>query len=56
MSIHHGRPRHFTDTLEGHNTHHRFIWVNIFQNEIMVEFFSKSLVRAIGKVLHIEFS
>ena len=30
--------------------------VNIFQNELMVEIYSKSLVRAIGKVLHMKFS
>ena len=31
-------------------------WVNISQNELMVEIYSKSLVRAIGKVLLIKFS
>ena len=32
------------------------IWVKIFQTEVMVEIFSKSLVRAIGKVLPMKFS
>ena len=32
------------------------IWVNNFQTEIMVEIFSKSLVRAIGKVLLMKLS
>ena len=32
------------------------IQVNIFQNELMVEIYSKSLVRATGKVLLIKFS
>ena len=27
------------------------IWVNIFENELMVEIYSQSLVRAMGKVL-----
>ena len=31
------------------------ICVNICQNELLVEIYSKSLVRAIGKVLHMEF-
>ena len=26
------------------------IWVNIFQTELMVEIYSKNLIRAIGKV------
>ena len=32
------------------------IWVKFFQTELMVEICSKSLVRAIGKVLIIKFS
>ena len=32
------------------------IWVKNFQTEIMVEIYSKRLVRAIGKVLHMKFS
>ena len=32
------------------------IWVEIFQTEIMVEIYSKSLVTAIGKVLLMTFS
>ena len=32
------------------------IYVNFFQTELMVEIYSKSLVRAIGKVLLMEFS
>ena len=31
------------------------IWVIFFQTELMVEIYPKSLVRAIGKVLLIEF-
>ena len=31
------------------------IRVNIFQNELMVEIYSKSLIRAIGKVLLMKF-
>ena len=31
------------------------IWVNLFQIELMVEIYSKSLVRAIGKVLLVKF-
>ena len=38
--------------LKEHSTQHIVvIWVNIFQNELMVEIYSKSLVGAIGKVL-----
>ena len=39
--------------LEGTNTHHYkvVIWVKNYQNELMVEVYSKSPVRAIGKVL-----
>ena len=32
------------------------IWVRIVQTELMVEIYSKSLVRAIGKVLLMRFS
>ena len=32
------------------------MWVNIFQTELMVEIHSKSLVRAIAKVLLMKFS
>ena len=32
------------------------IWVKFFQTELMVEIYSKSLVRAIGKVLLMTFS
>ena len=32
------------------------IWVNNFQTELMVEIYSKSLVRAIGKVSLVTFS
>ena len=32
------------------------ILVNIFLNELMVEIYFKSLVRAIGKVLHMKFT
>ena len=32
------------------------IWVNIFQTELMAKIYSKSPVRAIGKVLLTEFS
>ena len=32
------------------------IWVKFFQTELMVESYSKSLVRAIGKVLLVKFS
>ena len=31
------------------------IWVRIFQTELLVEIYSKSLVRAIGKVLLMKF-
>ena len=31
------------------------IWVNIFQTELMIEIYSKSQVRAIGKVVLIKF-
>ena len=31
------------------------IWVNFLQNELMVEIYFKSLVRAIGEVLRMEF-
>ena len=31
-------------------------WVNIFQNELIVEIYSKSLFRDIGKVLVMTFS
>ena len=33
-----------------------FIWVNIFQTELMVEIYSKGPVRAIGKVLLMKFT
>ena len=36
--------------LKGHNTQHMVIWDNFFQTELMVEIYSKSRVRAIGKV------
>ena len=43
--------------LKGTNTQHIvLIWVNIFQTELMVEIYSKSLVRAISKVLLVKFS
>ena len=32
------------------------IWVNFFQTELMVEIYSKSPVRAIGKVLLMKFT
>ena len=32
------------------------IWVQIFQTEFLVEIYSKSLVRAVGKVLLMTFS
>ena len=32
------------------------IWVKYLQTELMVEIYSKSLVRAIGKVLLVKFS
>ena len=32
------------------------IWVNFFQTELMVEIYSKGLVRAIGKVLLMKLS
>ena len=32
------------------------IWVQNFQTEFMVEIYSKSLIRAIGKVLLMKFS
>ena len=32
------------------------IWVNIFETELMVEIYSKSLVRTIGKVLRMTFT
>ena len=35
---------------------HMVIWDNIFQTKLMVEIYSKSRVRAIGKVLLIKFS
>ena len=34
--------------LKEHNTQHMVIPANIFQNELMVEIYSKSRVRAIG--------
>ena len=52
-------------SLKGHNTQHSghmgqlqlvVIWVNFYQTELMVEIHSKSLVRAIGKVLPMKFS
>ena len=43
------------DQLKGHNSI-VVIWVKIFQNEWMVEIYSKSSVGAIGKVLHIKFN
>ena len=46
-----------------HNTAYReptrsieVIWVHFFQTELMVEIYSKSLVRAIGKLLLMKFS
>ena len=43
--------------LKGHNTQHVVvIWVKDFLNELMVEIYSKNLVRAIGKVLLMKFS
>ena len=32
------------------------IWIKVFQTELMVKMYSKSLVRAIGKVLLMKFS
>ena len=42
------------DISKGHNT--VVIWVKKNQNELMVEIYSKRLVRAIGKVLCMTFS
>ena len=42
--------------LMGHKTQHMVIWDNIFQTRLMVEIYSKSRVRAVGKVLLIKFS
>ena len=33
-----------------------FIWINIFQTELLAEFYSNSPVRTIGKVLPMKFS
>ena len=42
--------------LKGTNTHHNGHMVKIFQTKVMVEIYSKSLVRAIGKVLLMKLS
>ena len=42
-------------TLKEHNTQHSG-HTDFFQNELMVEIYSKSIVRAIGKVLCTIFS
>ena len=42
------------NVLKGHSTQHSGHMVKIFQNEVMVRTYSKSLVQAIGKVLHLE--
>ena len=42
--------------LKGHNKQLVVIWVRFFQNELMVDIYSKSLVAAIGKVLLMKFS
>ena len=41
---------------KGHNTQHSGHTGHNFSNELMVEIYSMSLVRAIGKVLLIKFS
>ena len=43
-------------SLKGHNTQHSGHTGHFFQNELMVEIYSKSLVRTIGKVLLMKFS
>ena len=44
-------------TLKGHTMQHSgHAAQHIFQNELMVEMYSMSLVRAISKVLHMKFS
>ena len=41
--------------LKGHNTQHSaHMGKKKSQNELMVEIYSKSLVRAIGKILHMK--
>ena len=42
--------------LKGHNTQHSGHTGHNFQNELMFEIYSKSLVRAIGKVLCMKFT
>ena len=42
-------------TLMGHNTQHSGRTNQFFQNELMVEIYFKSLIRAIGKVLLMKF-
>ena len=46
-------PTNRSEVLKGHNTQHSG---QFFQNELMVEIYFKSLVRAIGKALCMEFS
>ena len=43
-------------SLKGTNTHHNVQMGQISQTEVMVEIYSKSLVRTIGKVLPMIFS
>ena len=43
-------------TLKWPNRQHSGQWVNIFQTELMVEIYSKTLVKAIGKVLLVKLS
>ena len=46
----------FSLPLKGHNTQHSGHKGNFFQSELFVEIYSKSLVRAICKVLLMKFS
>ena len=46
-----GPNRHFRDTTRSIVV----IWVKVFQKELMVEIFSKTVVRAIGKVFRMKF-
>ena len=50
--IHHISHIHYCSVLmlKGTNTQRSGHWVNSFQTELMVEIYSNSLVRAIGKV------
>ena len=47
---------HVANILKGRNGCIVVIWVKVVLNEITVEICSKSLVRAIGKVLRMELS